>query len=61
MQPLGDCSEGKGEARIYRSFLQQRPGRNFRRFLLVKENQISQVTEVSAFFYVWEDTKVRAH
>ena len=41
---------GKGGARIYRSFLQQRLGnRGIKRLLLMKENQVSQVNEFSAF------------
>ena len=52
---LSDHSEGlllrgKGGARIYRSFLQQRLGnRDIKRLLLMKENQVSQVNEFSAF------------
>ena len=43
---LTDCSEeARREARIYGSFC----NKVMKRFLLIKENQISQVNEVSAF------------
>ena len=52
---LSDSSERllqglRGKPGYIVELLQQIPGRNFKRFLLVKENQISQATEISAFF-----------
>ena len=52
---LSDISEGlfrrdEGEARIYRSFHNKKTGSwNIERLLLIKENQIYQVNEFSAF------------
>ena len=52
---LSDSSEGllqsgKGGARIHRGLLQQKPGsQNIKRLLLIKENQTSQVNEFSTF------------
>ena len=45
----GLVQRGKGGARIYRGFCNKRPSsRNIKRLLLIKENQISQVNEISA-------------
>ena len=47
---LRDCSEEVREESGYIGVLQQRPGsRNIKRLLLIKENQISQVNEFTAF------------
>ena len=47
---LSDCSKGVREEPGYIGVLQQRPGSsNFKRLLLIKENQTSQVKEFSTF------------
>ena len=59
---LRDCSEEVREKPEYIGVLQQRPGsQNIKMLLLVKENQVSQIKEFSAFLsYIWEDATVWA-
>ena len=47
---LRDCSEEGRRTEDIQEFLQQRPrSQNFKRLLLIKENQICQVKEFSTF------------
>ena len=42
-------------------FAKRPSGQNDKRSLLIKENQIFQVKELSAFLCIWEDLRVWAH
>ena len=55
---LRELLRGK-EVRLYISLSQRADSLNLKRLLLIKENQISQVKEFSAF-YVWEGTRAWA-
>ena len=55
---LRDCVEDVREEPGYIGVLQQKPGsQNIKRLLLTKENQTSQVNEFSAFL-CWENIRV---